>query len=353
MRDLLSLSFVWPTRLPQLACAVLAGGLLLASEPAMAAAPDPGPVAQAAPAARAGDEGDVVKWLIRGHEASRKRSYVGTLVVLSANGGMSSSRIWHVCEGNQQAERVESLTGTPRSTFRRNDEVMTFLPELRLARSERRDSFGLFPNLLRVGEASVAGLYSARVLGGQRVAGLDTDVVQVVPKDGMRYGYRLWTEKKSGLVVQLQTLAADGRVLEQAAFSELDMGAPLRMDQLVRMMNNTAGYKVERLEVTKTTGADEGWSLKDPIPGFQPVSCYRRTAPSVSRTVHWIFSDGLATVSLFIEPYGPQPRQESQVAVGVTQMLSQRIAGDWWLTAVGEVPVATLQAFAQSLERRP
>jgi sigma-E factor negative regulatory protein RseB len=71
--------------------------------------------------------------------------------------------------------------------------------------------------------------------------------------------------------------------------------------------------------------------------------------------MQWIFSDGLASVSLFVEPYDAQrhPR-ETMVAMGATHALTQRIAekGDWWLTVVGEVPPATLKAFAQSLERR-
>jgi sigma-E factor negative regulatory protein RseB len=64
-------------------------------------------------------------WLMRMHDASRQRAYVGTFVV-SAGGRMSSARIWHACDGEQQMERVESLTGEPKSTYRRNDLVMTF-----------------------------------------------------------------------------------------------------------------------------------------------------------------------------------------------------------------------------------
>ena len=314
-----------------------------------------GPSSQAAPATPAppaAAEVDVLPWLVRTHEASKNRTYAGTLVVLSANGALSSSRIWHACKGEQRIERIESLTGAPRSSFRRNDEVVTFLPELHLARSERRESFGLFPNLLRVGDAAVRESYGARPLGSQRVAGMDTEVVQVQPRDASRYGYRLWMDKASGLTVQLQTLDGAGRVLEQAAFSELQLDAPVPTDKIVRMMANTGDYKVEKLEVTRTTADAEGWVLDRPVAGFKPLNCFRRSAPTKAQTVQWVFSDGLATVSLFIEPYGAQPRTESQMAVGVTQMLSRRIAGDWWVTAVGEVPLQTLQTMAQSLERK-
>lgn len=313
---------------------------------------------------KAGAERNVSEWLMRMHDASRKRAYVGTFVVSSASGGLASARIWHVCDGDQQMERVESLSGTPRQTFRRNDHVITFLPESKVARAEKRESLGLFPNLLKSSDSSIAEFYGAQHLGSERVAGYDSDVVQLVPKDKQRFGYRVWTEKKSGLVVKLQTLDGNGRILEQAAFSELQLDAPVKMDKLAQMMANTEGYRVEKPDLVKTTAAAEGWALKAPVPGFKPMSCYKRPGPAVfggtqpqaEGTMQWIFSDGLATVSLFVEAYDRQRhQQESQVAMGATQTLTQRLpdkSGDWWLTAVGEVPLATLKAFAQGLERK-
>ncbi len=91
---------------------------------------------------------------------------------------MSSARIWHACDGDKQVERVESLTGAPRSTFRRNDEVVTFLRDSRVVRTEKRESLGMFPNLLKSADGSIAEFYSARRLGGDRVAGFEADVVQ-------------------------------------------------------------------------------------------------------------------------------------------------------------------------------
>lgn len=89
----------------------------------------------------------MAQWIERMHSASCSRAYAGTFVVLSANGAMSSSRIWHACDGQQQLERVESLSGTPRTVYRRNDEVRTFLPQARVVRSDRRDTSGLFPRV--------------------------------------------------------------------------------------------------------------------------------------------------------------------------------------------------------------
>lgn len=300
----------------------------------------------------------VVEWLHRMHTAARQRNYAGTFVVSGERGNLSSARIWHVREGALQIERIEALSGPPRSTFRRNEHVVTFLPETRVVKSEKRENLELFPSLLRAPDSGVAEFYDVRVLGKGRVAGLDSDVVQLVPRDGLRFGYRFWSERRTGLVVKLQTLDAEGRVVEQSAFSELQLDAPLKTHVLAQMMNSTGGYRIEKAELERTTAQAEGWALRSPIAGFKPISCYRRAMgqpAAPERMVQWTFSDGLATVSLFLEPYDAQRKpQEAVLALGATYTMTRRLAdkhGDWWLTAVGEVPPHTLEAFAQSLVR--
>ena len=343
---------------------LLAAGQSLALAPAV--------VVAGAPAEARVPERNIAEWLARMHEASRRRAYIGTFVVSSGT-SMSSARIWHVCDGEQQMERVETLTGAPRSTFRRNDQVITFHADSKTALSEKRESLGLFPNLLKSADSSLSQFYSARQVGSERVAGFDADVVQLAPKDSLRFGYRVWSEKKSGLVVKLQTLNAEGQVLEQAAFSELQLDAPVSMAKLTQMMGNTEGYKVEKPELVKTTALAEGWVLKNAVPGFKPMSCFKRLVAASEgatpeSTLQWIFSDGLASVSLFVESFDRQRHlQEGLLSMGATQMLTRRFSDrpgdragekagekspDWWLTVVGEVPPHTLSIFTQGLERK-
>jgi len=333
---------------------------LLSVAGAQASPPLQAPVAGAALAAdnKHGDLG-IAEWLTRMHEASRRRTYIGTFVV-SAGASMSSAKIWHICDGTQQMERVESLSGAPRSTFRRNDQVITFLPESRTAIAERREALGLFPQLLTSPDSLIAQYYSAKQTGVERVAGYDTEVVVLQPKDNLRFGYRVWNEKKSGLVIKLQTLDGDGKVMEQVAFSELQLNAPVSMAKLTQMMSATDGYRIERPELVKTTAAAEGWVLKNPVAGFQSMSCYQRRtgsaeSPVADKTMQWVFSDGLASVSLFVESFDRRRHTlEGASSLGATHTLTRKLidkGGEWWLTVVGEAPLQTLKAFSQGLER--
>jgi sigma-E factor negative regulatory protein RseB len=308
------------------------------------------------PASRSIDE-----WLSRMHEAAKKRAYVGTFVV-SSGGVMSSAKIWHVCEGSQQIERVDMLSGAPRSTFRHNDQVVTFMPEHKVVRQEKREALGVFPQFLQSPDHRIADFYTITAGGVERVAGVEADIVTLRPKDKLRFGYRVWTERKSGLVVKLQTLDLDAKVLEQAAFSELQLDAPLKMDKLVQLMGKVDGYRVEKPALVKTTASAEGWNIKLPVAGFSPVSCYKRpsssaagangASPSGDEPLQWIFSDGLASVSVFVEPLDKQRHErESTLSIGATHTLTRQV-NKHWITVMGEVPQTTLQLFATSIERK-
>lgn len=330
----------------------LAACALVATNYVAAQAPAPAPAATTAPG-QAAEPRSINEWLMRMHEASRNRSYVGTFVV-SSGGVMSSARIWHVCDGSQQMEKVETLTGAPRTVFRHNDQVVTFMPDQKVVRSEKRESLGLFPQLLKSTDSHIADFYKARQEGSERVAGVEADIVALIPRDTLRFGYRVWAEQKKGMVVKLQTLDADGKVLEQAAFSELQLDAPVRIDKLAQMMAKVDGYRVEKPGLVKTTASAEGWVMKNPVPGFQSMSCYERplAGQSGSDPMQWVFSDGLASVSIFVESFDAQRHtRESRVSLGATQSLTRRIDA-YWLTVMGEVPMATLGLFANGLERR-
>jgi len=127
------------------------------------------------------------------------------------------------------------------------------------------------------------------------------------------------------------------------------------MDKLVKLMKDTRGYEVIKPALRKTTPEAEGWRLREAVAGFTPMSCHTRDADAASAPgqspMQWVFSDGLASVSLFVEPYDPQRHvREEQAKVGATHSVSRRV-GEHWVTALGEVPVDTLKRFALALER--
>lgn len=295
---------------------------------------------------------DVAEWIARMHHASLYQNYSGTFVVLSGNGSMVSSRIWHVCEGGQQIERVESLSGTPRVVFRKEGEMRTFLPQARLVRSEMREVPGVFPRVSDAKGVRPERHYVLQSIGRERVAGLDADKLSFQPQDSWRFGYRIWVDRTSGLIIKMQTLDAEGRLLEQAAFSELNLTVPFRLEPMARMMDDLQGYRLVAVPVQRTTVEAEGWTVGEAVAGFVPQGCYRKGAPA-GHLLQCIYSDGLATLSVFWESYDAarHPVSPRIASMGATQVVSQRISDGKWVTAVGEVPAQTLQRFIDSITR--
>ncbi|MEO7152271.1 MAG: MucB/RseB C-terminal domain-containing protein [Burkholderiaceae bacterium] len=303
---------------------------------------------------------DVRAWLMRIHQAARERSFQGTFVV-SGPGGVASARIAHYWQSPNQYERIESLDGQARVVFRQNDIVHTVWPKGRVVVIEQRNSPMSFPALLQTGDDQIADLYELRQLGVERVAGHEASVLLVKPRDAMRYGYRLWSERQSGLLLRAEVLGMQDETLETSAFSDVTIGVKPQPEIVLQGMRRPDGYRVLRPVMATTTLDSEGWSLRPTAPGFQAISCVRRPlddprAPEATllegQVLQTIYSDGLTHVSIFIEPYDPQRHTRPMlVSVGATQTLMRRHA-DWWITAVGDVPSATLRSFVGALERK-
>jgi sigma-E factor negative regulatory protein RseB len=302
---------------------------------------------------------DLRAWLLRIHGAASRQSFQGTFVV-SAGGVVSSARIAHYCVGNDQFERIESLDGQARHVLRHNDLVFTFWPAARSVLVEERGRIASFPALLQGGDTRIDSFYEARPLGKERMAGRDAEVLWLHPRDRLRFGYRLCADQATGLLLSVEMLGEQGEVLESSAFSDVNIGVRPQPDSVLLPMKRLEGYRVVRPALKPARLEAEGWSLRQAIPGFDQLSCVRRPLgdlpvddrdPAVE-VLQAIYSDGLTHVSLFIEPFdAARHRRAMLTAIGATHTLMRR-QGDWWLTAVGDVPGATLRQFSGALEYR-
>lgn len=298
-------------------------------------------------------------WLTRIQDAANKRNFVGTVVV-SAGGTVASTRIAHYGEGRDQFERIDSLDGQVRSVYRHNDLVHTVWPQRRVAVVEQRDQMSSFPGLLQAGHDRVQEFYELRPIAVERVAGHEANVLMLRPRDKLRFGYRLWAEKNSGLLLRAEVLGERGEVLESSAFSDVSIGVKAQPENVVQAVKKLDGYKVIKQQSQSTQPEGEGWTLKASVPGFKLVSCVKRqldvqgraASSAAEQTLQTVYSDGLTYVSIFIEPYNAERHAKPIVtAIGATQTMMRR-DGDWWITAMGDVPSGTLRQFANGFERK-
>ncbi|GLU32378.1 MucB/RseB C-terminal domain-containing protein [Trinickia caryophylli] len=330
-------------RLPALLCAAIL--LLPCAEAARAASQ---------PAAASSDRG-AASWLGRIAHAARQENYEGVFVYQRGT-FVQSSRIAHYAtRGEGEFESLESLDGKPRKLLRHDDDVYTFLPERHLCIVERRQNKDAFPALLSDGDQQVLTVYDPKLLGTDRVAGIDAQVIELAPKDAYRFTYKLWADAKTGLLLREQTLDASGQVLEQVSFTQLRVGVPAEKARIAAGIRNTSGWTLVRPPAEPVDMEAHGWTIAPDVPGFRKIREVRRPmaardagAPAIP-VDQAVFSDGLTTVSVFIEPAEKNSRKEGAGESGATHVLVTR-HGDYWITLLGEVPQGTLQVFASAIK---
>ena len=129
--------------------------------------------------------------LNRVHQAAQQQNYEGTFLYQRGN-FVQSSRIAHYATRNDgEFESLESLDGAPRKILRHNDELYTFVPERHLCVVEKRQNKDSFPALMSASGEQVLTVYEPKMLGTDRVAGVDSQVIELDPKDANRFAYKL------------------------------------------------------------------------------------------------------------------------------------------------------------------
>jgi sigma-E factor negative regulatory protein RseB len=293
-----------------------------------------------------------IEWIQAARVAAQRINFTGT-IIYQAGGEITSSRITHVFDGTRSHERIQTLDGKPREYLRyrseHGDEVQCLIPEAKKILVETRSVEESFPGLANASPDEVLRRYQARLGPIERVAGFDAQSLALDPRDSLRYAYRLWLERVTGLLLRAQTLNERRDVIEQIGFSDLKIGD--RIDRsLLKPAWSVEGWSVVKSQYKQTSLASHGWVVPAPDGFRKTKEVARRIGASDAMQV--VFTDGLATVSVFIEPGSHVMEVDPAVRTnGPTSVFSRRV-GDALVTVVGEVPAGTVRAVAQSVEFR-
>ena len=289
--------------------------------------------------------------------AAQKLNYSGTFIYQQGS-QVRTSRITHLVEGKNEIEKLEVLDGQPREYIRSNDEIICYVPDTKTLLVEKRVSQDVFPAIIAANADALAEHYNIRKGESGRIAGFGSQSVILEPKDDLRYGYRLWAEKATGLLLRAQTVNEVGEVVEQISFTQLSIGNVDRA-RVKPTFSNTRGWRVENAVMSQVDLTS--WNVKRLPPGFRRTRELKRMVsdvpvqsgamPAQREVSQIVFSDGLAAISVFIEP-GSQSRTEGSLQQGAMNVVGKR-QGEFWLTIVGEVPSTAIRQVANSIEYKP
>lgn len=294
------------------------------------------------------NEDDVRSWLQRMVNAVHSLNYDGTFVFLH-NAQLESMQIVHTVDNGGERERLISLNGVAREVFRDNTSVTCIAPDIKSVSIGNRVSGRGFRAVFSIDINQLSDYYNFHLLGEERVAGRQAKVVAIIPQDAYRYGYRLYLDTEHALPLKTDMLNVSGVSVSQLMFTQLQVHSSSREIAEISLDGKEYYQWVQQKPMRTISDRQfSGWSFSDLPKGFDVTLHSKRKAGKQARGVdHFVLSDGLASLSVYVEEDDDVGLRGSS-AMGTVNAYGNAISG-YQVTAVGEVPAMTVERIAKSL----
>ncbi|MHB8746552.1 MAG: MucB/RseB C-terminal domain-containing protein [Gammaproteobacteria bacterium] len=302
-----------------------------------------------------GNNPDARAWLDKMTLAMQRLNYDGTFVYLHDQ-HFEAMRIVHQAEPQGERERVVSLTGAAREIIQDGDHFTCYMPDQKSVMIGRSQPHKPYPLDFPEDTSRLTRNYVLAVSHADRMAGRDARIVTITPRDPYRYGYRLWLETDTGMPLKSDLLDEHGATVEQVMFTTIEFLKQIPAGLLQPTMNgsgytrhNDVGPSGENL-----VGERSAWRVTRLPDGFMLTHYSRHPLPNSSfPTEHMVFSDALASLSVYIE----QADDDKKMLNGTSRMGAVNAFGTvvngHHVTVVGDVPSATVQMVGESIRYQP
>jgi len=293
------------------------------------------------------------QWLDEMSSALQTLDYDGTFVYLHDN-KLETMRIVHQVTEAGEKERLVSLTGSPREVLRDDRVVTCIMPDnksVMVGMSRPRQPFPVVPRDLD----TLSMYYNLEDAGEGRMTGYMTRIIKITPRDELRYGYRFWIDRDTRMLLKFDLTGVDGEAIEQVMFTSLGVGEIIPAVALKPSLTGD-GYTWYRQESSnhkpKTNTGNPGWTVGQLPAGFRMVNFqHKRMRQDSESAEHMVFSDGLATVSVYVEKLAQEQAPVTGLSsMGAVNAWRAQVDG-YQVTVIGEVPRATVQMIARSVRR--
>ncbi|MFE8072612.1 MucB/RseB C-terminal domain-containing protein [Marinobacteraceae bacterium S3BR75-40.1] len=286
-------------------------------------------------------------WLKQLEPALDQTSYRGVFIY-SRGGAVSAMRIVHDYENGRVYERLIRQDGAGSEIVRKGNDVVCLLPDSGGLKLHAQLPTTPFSQTFRNRERPLSRWYQSRLLPEDRVAGHTTVVVALQAKDAYRYSHRLWLEANTGLLVKSQVRSANDDILEHFQFTQLEITDDIKADELDLPKNKQARSAIE-LDTKPLTSQrpTPDWSLSWLPEGFEVA------APSQDKRGYAVYSDGLASFSVFVDREEGTAMPEGVSRLGATTVFLRRFEHDgkpYRLAVIGEIPPKTAMQVAQHVQ---
>jgi sigma-E factor negative regulatory protein RseB len=300
------------------------------------------------PPAIADDTAEVQQWLTRMSDALRSKNYDGTFIY-QHDDVIDTMRIIHIVSDGAERERLISLNGSAREVIRTDDSVTFIMPDKKTVWIDRRSPQATFRLDFPMDLDTLSPFYKLTMGERSRVAGLMVQEVLIIPRDRYRRGYRLFLEIDTALPMSKEFMESNGELLERILFTRLDILEsidPRWVEPKVKGESYT--WKIDSDETETGTDLRFSWRVKNVPVGFTVDARHRRmSADRSSIREQLVFSDGLSSFSVYVEPLVSNTL-EGHTSVGSISAFGSK-DGQYQVTVVGEVPAHTVELVGTSV----
>jgi sigma-E factor negative regulatory protein RseB len=299
--------------------------------------------------ALASDYSEAREWLERMTDAMRDLSYQGTFVYLRGQ-HVETMRITHVKDAEDIRERMVAMSGPYREIIRDQDGVMGLLDDEKAISENSPLAQSMFPDIPIDALEQARNGYQFKVGQIARIAGHQGRRITIIPRDKFRYGYDLWLEEGTGLLLRWVLYDSDRRPLARLMFTDLSIGGEVDLSELESTTPREDLVRLSSNDPEEDVTAEPQASMTpEALPaGFKLAASNIAAQEGDATFEHLVYSDGLASVSVYIE-FREQAKdlREGLSRMGIAYAYSKK-AGKRQVTAIGEVPAVTVQAFGNA-----
>lgn len=294
--------------------------------------------------------GEVARmWLDRMHDALDQLTYVGTFVTVTG-GKAETLQVTHRYENEVLHERIFTLDGAEREIIRRDNDLRVIYPDQRVVMYEKVVASNPMVAALPSYSGKLEPYYELREFDTDRVAGRKVQVISISPRDEYRYGYLLWLDWETAMPLRSRCWNDQEEIIEEILFTDINYPEFVPDSEFEQKVDSSGFTELRSSEPQYELNHEKPWTVEGLPEGFELMAAMLKSiADSLQLVEHLVYSDGLATVSVFID------RQDAVTdlatgfyRVGSTNAYSLTKDGQK-ITAIGEVPPRTLEAIATSL----
>jgi sigma-E factor negative regulatory protein RseB len=289
-------------------------------------------------------------WLDRMSTAVTSTDYEGT-VIRRQRGESEALKVAHKVVNGVVNERLASQEGDGLEIIRIGDEVHCILPDKKSVLVETWKNQSTLFSALPLSEATSTPQYDLSLMRDGRIAGRPAIMLAIRPHDEYRFGHRIWLDKQTAFPLQTSLLDTNGDVIEEIKFAEITIGenvAAKALDPSIALDSFTWYREPDRYQAVDV---ETDWVCDDLPAGFRAISIMTELAAGAeSPTTHIVYSDGIASISVFIADTSGE-ENDGWALVGTSNSYTAEI-DEFQVTAVGEVPGVTVQRIASSMRRQ-